>query len=78
MLPSEKAERWVRRVGYAALILIALYILVWVVRFIWGNYHKAMEQRQFPAEAKAPVEFTVHGLRFTGPNAVGLPVNRKL
>jgi hypothetical protein len=61
MLPSEKAERWVRRVGYAALILIALYILVWVGRFIWGNYHKAMEQRQFPVEAKAVVEFTVHG-----------------
>jgi len=61
MLPSEKAERWVRRVGYAALILIALYILFWVVRFVWGNYHKAMEQRQFPPEARAPVEFTVYG-----------------
>jgi hypothetical protein len=55
MLPSEKAERWVRRVGYAALILIALYIVVWLTRFIWGNYHKALEQRQFPSEATAPV-----------------------
>ena len=49
-----------RRVGYAALILIALYILFWVVRFVWGNYHKAMEQRQFPPEAKAAVQFAVY------------------
>ena len=53
MLPSEKAERWVRRVGYAALILMALYIIVWIVRFISGHYGKAMEQREFPEEAKA-------------------------
>jgi len=56
MLPSEKAERWVRRVGYAALILIALYILVWLARFIWGNYHKALEQRQFPAASQSTVQ----------------------
>ena len=55
MLPSEKADLWVRRIGYAALILIALYIIVWIARFIAGNYHKAMEQRQFPPEARAPV-----------------------
>jgi hypothetical protein len=55
MLPSEKAELWVRRVGYAALILIALYIIVWLVRFVYGNYHKAMDQRQFPPEGRAPV-----------------------
>ena len=55
MLPSEKAETWVRRVGYAALILIALYIVVWLTRFIWGNYHKALKQCQFPPEATAPV-----------------------
>jgi len=55
MLPSEKAEQWVRRVGYAALILMALYIVVWVFRFISGHYHKALEQRELPPEARAPV-----------------------
>jgi len=53
MLPSEKAELWVRRVGYAALILMALYIVVWIFRFISGHYGKALEQREFPEEAKA-------------------------
>ena len=55
MLPSEKAEQWVRRVGYAALILMALYIIVWIFRFISGHYHKALEQRELPPEARAPV-----------------------
>jgi len=61
MLPSEKAEIWVRRVGYAALILLALYITIWLVGFIYRNYHRALEQRQFPPEARARVEFSVHG-----------------
>ncbi len=55
MLPSEKAERWVKRVGFAALVLIALYILIWLARFVWGNYHKALEQRQLPPDARAPI-----------------------
>jgi len=55
MLPSEKSELWVRRVGYAALILMALYIVVWIFRFISGHYHKALEQRELPPEARAPV-----------------------
>lgn len=55
MLPSEKAERWVRRVGYAALIFVALYILIWVVRFIGGTYHRAVEQREPPPEGEAPI-----------------------
>jgi hypothetical protein len=55
MLPSEKSELWVRRIGYTGLILIALYIIVWLVRFISSNYGKAMEQREIPAEARAPV-----------------------
>jgi len=55
MLPSEKSELWVRRVGYAALILMALYIIVWIFRFISGHYRKALEQREFPPEARAPV-----------------------
>jgi Na+-transporting methylmalonyl-CoA/oxaloacetate decarboxylase gamma subunit len=53
MLPSEKAERWVRRVGYAALALIVLYIVVWAVRFVSGAYGRAMEQREPPPETQA-------------------------
>lgn len=55
MLPSEKAERWVRRVGYAALILIALYILIWLVRFVGGVTVRALKQREAPPEAAARV-----------------------
>ena len=55
MLPSEKSELWVRRIGYTGLILIALYIIVWLVRFISSTYGKAMEQREIPPEARAPV-----------------------
>ena len=55
MLPSEKSELWVRRIGYTALILIALYIIIWLVQFISSNYGKAMEQREIPPEARAPV-----------------------
>ncbi len=59
MLPSEKAERWVRRIGYAALILVVLYVLLWITRFISGTYRRAMQQREPPPEAKAPaVELT--------------------
>ncbi len=53
MLPSEKSELWVRRVGYTALILMALYIVVWLFQFIGGHYRKALEQREFPEEGKA-------------------------
>ncbi len=55
MLPSERAERWVRRVGYAALILLALYLIVWIFRFISGHYGRALEQREPPPEARARV-----------------------
>jgi Na+-transporting methylmalonyl-CoA/oxaloacetate decarboxylase gamma subunit len=55
MLPSEKWELWVRRIGYTVLILMALYIIVWVVRFIGKNYGRAMEQREIPPEARAPI-----------------------
>jgi hypothetical protein len=51
MLPSEKVERWIRRVGFAALVLMALYIVVWLTRFIWGISHEALEQRRHPAES---------------------------
>lgn len=55
MLPSEKAERWVRRIGFTLLALLFLYIIIWTVRFIAGHYGRAMEQREFPPEARAPI-----------------------
>jgi len=56
MLPSEKAERWVRRVGYAALILIVLYIIFWVVGFISRIMHRALKQRNLPDDSGVPAD----------------------
>ena len=68
MLPSEKAERWVRRIGYVALALIALYIIIWIAHFIVDNYGKAMKQREFPEEGKVPVaELASRLSHFEGP-----------
>ncbi len=50
MLPAERNERLVRRVGLAICILMAIYIIVWLVRFVSGNFHKALEQRNVPME----------------------------
>lgn len=52
MLPGEKAERLVRRVGYLALVLIGLYIVVWVSGFIWRITRQALEQRAVPDETQ--------------------------
>ena len=54
MLPSEKAERWVRRVGYAVLILIALYIIIWLTGFVLRIVRQAVGQRAISVEGRAP------------------------
>jgi hypothetical protein len=54
VLPSEKAERWVRWIGYTALVLIALYIIWWLASFIGGTARRALEQRENLPEARAP------------------------
>jgi len=51
MLPSEKSERWVRRILFAALVLVVLYLLFWLVRFITPIFRGAVRQRQPPPEA---------------------------
>jgi hypothetical protein len=56
MLPSEKAERWVRRIGYAALILIALYAITWLTSFIFRITRQALRQRTLPGDARAPAD----------------------
>ena len=55
MLPSEKAERFVRRVGYAVLVLIALYIIVWLFGFVSRAFRQVMEQREIPEDARSPL-----------------------
>jgi hypothetical protein len=56
VLPSEKAERWVRRIGYTALILISLYILHWLASFVGGTATKALDQRkEYLEDEPAPV-----------------------
>jgi hypothetical protein len=56
MLPSEKAERWVRRIGYVGLILLFVYILRWFVGFVGGTAQKALEQREeHLPESRAPI-----------------------
>ena len=54
MLPSEKAERWVRRIGYLALILILLFVIWWLVGFIGRAARRSLEQREAPPEACLP------------------------
>ena len=55
MLPSERVERRIRRIGLAILILIALYALVWLVGFISRIFRSAVEQREIPPEARLRV-----------------------
>jgi len=55
MLPSEKAELFVRRLGYAVLVLIALYIIVWLFGFVSRAFRQVMEQREIPEDARSPL-----------------------
>lgn len=54
MLPAEKSERLVRRIGYLALILMAIIIIVWLVGFIGRVTRMSLEQREVPEEERAP------------------------
>jgi len=51
MLPSERSELWLRRIGYALLVAIALYIVIWVTGFIYRVTRQALQQRELPPEA---------------------------
>lgn len=53
MLPAEKTERWVRRIGYLALVLITAYIILWLVGFINRSVRGYVEQREVPEEGRA-------------------------
>jgi hypothetical protein len=58
MLPGEKAERWVRRIGYLALVVIAAFIILWLVGFINRSMRGYVEQREVPEEGRAPTAAT--------------------
>jgi len=42
-----------RRVGYAILVAIALIIVIWLTLFVVRIFHRAVEQRELPADARA-------------------------
>ena len=50
MLPSERNEMLVRRVGVTLIVLMALAVLVWVVSFINRRAHRLLQQRSIPVE----------------------------
>ncbi len=61
MLPSEKSERWVWRIGIALLIIAILWIVIWVVRSasrslhrIRDAYHQETGRAPLPATLPPP------------------------
>ena len=50
MLPSERSEILVRRLGLTVLVLMALGIAVWVARLVSRTSHRLLEQRAIPVE----------------------------
>ncbi len=58
MLPSEKSERWAWRIGIAILILLVLFIVIWIVRFVGRNAARVLKQRDIPIE-EGRANFTV-------------------
>lgn len=40
-----------------AFILVVLFLLIWMIRFIAGNFGKALKQREFPPETRAPIRW---------------------
>jgi hypothetical protein len=50
MLPAERNERWVMRIGVAVLILMALFLTIWIARFVKRNADRVMKQRDIPTE----------------------------
>jgi Na+-transporting methylmalonyl-CoA/oxaloacetate decarboxylase gamma subunit len=55
MLPSEKSERWAWRLVLTVFVLMALFILVWLVGFISRVFRQAVQQREIPADTDAPL-----------------------
>jgi formate-dependent nitrite reductase membrane component NrfD len=56
MLPSERNERLVWRVGVTLIVLMILVVLVWMVRFINRRAHRLLQQRNIPVdEGRVPV-----------------------
>ncbi len=52
MLPAEKGERWVRRIGFLALFLMLAFIIWWIAAFIVRNVRTSLEQRRVLEDAR--------------------------
>ena len=50
MLPSERSERLVWRVGLMLLVLMVLFVVFWMVKFVRVRAHRLMQQRNIPVE----------------------------
>ncbi len=50
MLPSERSERLVWRVGLMLLLLMALFVVFWMVKFVRVRAHRLLQQRSIPVE----------------------------
>ncbi len=50
MLPSERNELLLRRVCVTLIVLMALFIVVWTVRFIHARADRLLEQRNIPVD----------------------------
>lgn len=55
MLPAERNEIWVKRLCVLAMVAMALFIILWVVRLVSASSHHLLEQRNIPTEdGRAP------------------------
>jgi hypothetical protein len=50
MLPSERNEKLVWRISLALIVLMALFVVVWTVRFINRRAQRLLQQRNIPVE----------------------------
>jgi len=50
MLPSERSERWAWRIGIAVLAILALFIAVWIYRFVSRRAAAYLKSRDIPTE----------------------------
>lgn len=56
MLPAERSESWVRRLCLLAIVAMAIFIVVWVVRLVSRSARNVLQQRNIPTEdGRAPL-----------------------
>jgi len=63
MLPSERAERRVKRIGVIVLIIMALIFLTWMIGLLLRALRGSLEQRKLPEESNAPAVYSEQTFR---------------